>query len=90
MKTNDIDETIFWSLKQTVFSKTCLTTLDFYSVAFLILLTTFFKIILPLRVCSIFPGFLLSKVHFVQVLAFSKVAKIEGKVFVALRASQGD
>ena len=30
------------------------------------------------------------KVRFAQVLAFSKVAKIEGEVFVALRASQGD
>ena len=29
-------------------------------------------------------------VRFAQVLAFSKVAKIEGEVFVALRASQGD
>ena len=30
------------------------------------------------------------KVCFAQVLAFSKVAKIEGQVFVALRASQDD
>ena len=30
------------------------------------------------------------KVCFAQVLAFSKVAKTEGKVFVALWASQGD
>ena len=30
------------------------------------------------------------KVHFAQVLAFSKVAKTEGEVFVALWASQGD
>ena len=30
------------------------------------------------------------KVRFAQVLAFSKVTKIEGEVFVALRASQGD
>ena len=30
------------------------------------------------------------KVRFAQVLAFSKVAKIEGEVFVALKASQGD
>ena len=30
------------------------------------------------------------KVRFAQVLAFSKVAKIEGEVFVALWASQGD
>ena len=30
------------------------------------------------------------KVGFAQVLDFSKVAKIEGKVFVALRASQAD
>ena len=30
------------------------------------------------------------KVRFAQVLAFSKVAKNEGEVFVALRASQGD
>ena len=29
-------------------------------------------------------------VRFAQVLAFSKVAKIKGEVFVALRASQGD
>ena len=30
------------------------------------------------------------KVRFAQVLAFSKVAKTEGEVFVALWASQGD
>ena len=30
------------------------------------------------------------KVRFTQVLTFSKVAKTEGKVFVALWASQGD
>ena len=30
------------------------------------------------------------KVRFTQVLAFSKVAKTEGEVFVALWASQGD
>ena len=30
------------------------------------------------------------KVRFAQVLAFSKVAKTEGEVFVALVASQGD
>ena len=30
------------------------------------------------------------KVHFAQVFAFSKVAKIEGEVFVAFRASQDD
>ena len=30
------------------------------------------------------------KVRFAQVLAFSKVAKMEGEVFVALWASQGD
>ena len=30
------------------------------------------------------------KVCFAQVLAFSKVAKIEGEVFVTLSASQGD
>ena len=30
------------------------------------------------------------KVCFAQVLAFSKVAKKEGEVFVALQASQGD
>ena len=30
------------------------------------------------------------KVCFAQVLAFSKVAKIEGEVFVALRAYQDD
>ena len=43
----------------------------------------FSKRILPLHVCSIFTGQVL-------VLAFSKVAKIEGKVFVALRAYHGD
>ena len=30
------------------------------------------------------------KIRFAQVLAFSKVEKIEGEVFVALRASQGN
>ena len=49
----------------------------------------FFKRILPLLVFSIFTGFLLTKSS-AQVLAFSKVAKIEGEVFVALRASQGN
>ena len=34
--------------------------------------------------------FLQQEVRFAQVLAFSKVAKTEGEVFVALWASQGD
>ena len=34
--------------------------------------------------------FLQEEVRFAQVLAFSKVAKTEGEVFVALWASQGD
>ena len=36
------------------------------------------------------PDFSQQKVCFAQVLAFTKVAKMEGEVFVALRASQGD
>ena len=82
-----LTKTIFWSLsRQTVFLQNCLTTLDFYSVAFLILLTIFFfKEFYLCMFVQFFPGFLKQKV-----LAFSKVAKIEGEVFVALRASQGD
>ena len=59
--------------------------------AFHILLTTFFS--KEFYLCM-FVQFLLDfskqKVRFAQVLAFSKVTKIEGEVFVALRASQGD
>ena len=44
MKTNDIDENnLLYLVGKQFSSKTCLTTLDFYSVAFLILLTTFFQ-----------------------------------------------
>ena len=73
-------------------SKTSLTTLDFYFVAFLILLTAFFfsKEFYHCMFVQFLLDFSSQKVCFAQVLAFSKVAKIEGEVFVTLRASQGD
>ena len=86
-----LTKTIFWSLSgQTVFLQNLFNHIRLYSVAFLILLTTFF-FSKEFYLCM-FVQFLLDfskqKVRFAQVLAFSKVAKIEGKVFVALRASQ--
>ena len=62
-------------------SKTSLTTLDFYSVEFLILLTIFFKRILPLHVCSIFTGFLLTKSLFCTSISFFKSCKNRGRSF---------
>ena len=59
--------------------------------AFLILLTTFFQ--KNFTFACLFNFYWISpnkKVRFAQVLASSKVAKIEGDVFVALRDSQGD
>ena len=80
-----LTKTIFKSLsRQTVFLQNLFNHVRLYSVAFLILLNPFFK---PLHYYCISPN---KKVRFAQVLAFSKVAKIESEVFVALRASQGD
>ena len=95
-------KTIFWSLsRQTVFLQTCLTTLYFYSVAFLRFLTTFFqknfKRILNLHVCSIFTGFLLTKSLFCTSISFFKSRKNQGQSFCCpqgfpgrLRTLKGD
>ena len=45
---------------------------------------------LPLHFAQFLLDFSKQKVRFAQVLAFSKVAKTKGEVFVALWASQGD
>ena len=87
-----LTKTIFWSLsRQTVFFQNLFnhirllfcgisdTSNNFFSKEFY--LCMFIKFLLD---------FSQQKVCFAQVLAFSKVAKIKGKVFVALRASQGN
>ena len=83
-----LTKTLFWSDKQ-FSSRTCLTTLDFYSVAFLILLTIFFKRILPLHVCSIFTGFLLTKSLFCTSISFFKSCKNRGRSFCRLQRFPG-
>ena len=92
-KTNDIDENaIFWSLsRQTVFLQNLF---NHIRLLFCGISDTSNNIFSKEFYLCMFVQFLLDfsqqKFCFVQVLAFSKVAKIEGKVFVALRASQGD
>ena len=83
---------IFWSLsRQTVFFQNLFnhirllicgisdTSNNFFSKEFYLCMFVQFLLDFSLQI-----------VCFAQVLAFSKVAKIKGKVFVALRASQGD
>ena len=91
-KINDIDETIFWSLsRQTVFLQNLFNHIRLLFCSISDTSNNFFsKEFYLCMFIQFFTGFLLTKVRFAQVLAFSKVAKIEGEVFVALRASQDD
>ena len=76
-----LKKTIIWSLRrQTIFFQNCQTTSDFYSVAFLIHLTLFRRI-LPLSVCSFFTGFLLTKSLFCTSTSFLNSCKIRGQSF---------
>ena len=85
-------KTIFWSLsRQTVFLQNLFNHIRLLFLAFVILLTTLFQ--KNFTFACLFNFYWISpnkKVRFAQVLAFSKIAEIEGEVFIALRASQGD
>ena len=84
-KTNDIDEKRSFGhlVGKHVFLQNLFNHIRFYSVAFLILLTTFFfKRILPLHVCSVFTGFLLlTKSSFCTSIGFFKSCKNRGWSF---------
>ena len=87
-----LTKTIFWSLsRQTVFLQNLF---NHIRLLFCGISDTFNNFLSKELYLCMFVQFLLDfckqKVCFAQVLAFSKVAKIEGEVFVALRASQGD
>ena len=87
-----LTKTIFWSLsRQTIFLQNLFNHIRLLFCGISDTSNNFFS--KEFYLC-IFVQFLLDftqqKVCFAQVLAFSKVAKIEGEVFVALRASQGD
>ena len=85
-------KTIFWSLsRQTVFYQNLL---NHIRLLFCGISDTSNNLFSKEFYLFMFAQFLMDisqqKVRFAQVLAFLKVAKIEGEVFVALRASQGD
>ena len=87
-----LTKTIFWSLsRQTVFLQNLLNHIRLLFCGIFDTSNNFFS--KEFYLCM-FAQYLLDfskqKDRFAQVLAFPKVAKIEGKVFVALRAFQGD
>ena len=87
-----LTETIFWSLsRQTVLLQN---SFNHIRLLFCGIYDTsndlFLKEIYLCMFVQFLLDFSLQKVCFAEVLAFSKVAKIEGEVFVALRASLGD
>ena len=85
-------KTIFWSLnRQTVFLQNLLNHIRLLFSSIFDTSYNFFSTECCLCMFAKFlPDFFKQKVCFAQILAFSKVAKTEGEVFVALWASQGD
>ena len=84
-------KTIFWSLsRQTVFLQNLFNHIRLLFCCISDACNNFFQKNFTFACLFNFYWISPDKVRFAQVLAFSKIAKIEGEVFVALRASQGD